>query len=104
MEDWTQQEARLRTRRTELVRKLAEYDSELGKPANPDAEDRAVEREDDEVLEDLGTAGLKEIAAIDHALDRIRAGQYGICQSCGDSIPAQRLEAIPSTSLCRNCA
>ncbi len=104
MEHWTQQEAHLRSRREELVQRLATYEHELGKPANPDAEDRAVERENDEVLEDLGFAGVKEIAAIDRALERIRTGQYGICQSCGDQIALERLEAIPWASLCRSCA
>lgn len=104
MTTWTEEEARLRARRDELVRRLERYESLLDQPASPDAEERAVEREDDEVLEDLGLSGQAEIRAIDHALARIREGRYGICETCGDPIPRARLEAIPWASLCRDCA
>ena len=40
---------------------------------------------------------------IDLALDRIEAGTYGVCMSCGGEIPAARLEVKPSVSLCVNC-
>jgi RNA polymerase-binding transcription factor DksA len=32
---------------------------------------------------------------IDHALQRIESGRYGICESSGQPIPISRLEAIP---------
>src|SRR5438270_5442114 len=44
---------------------------------------------------------LEQIAA---ALDRIDAGTYGQCQECGKQIPAERLEAIPYTPYCVQCA
>ena len=40
---------------------------------------------------------------IDHALSKIDAGTFGICEDCGDPISAKRLEARPETTLCIKC-
>src|ERR1700680_2573848 len=44
------------------------------------------------------------VAEIDQALERIDAGTYGRCVSCGESIPAERLEAVPWAALCVPCS
>jgi len=41
---------------------------------------------------------------VDAALGRIEDGSYGQCEDCGVQIPAARLEALPFTALCVNCA
>jgi RNA polymerase-binding transcription factor DksA len=38
------------------------------------------------------------------ALERIDAGEFGACEECGDSIPAERLDALPYTRYCVACA
>ncbi len=38
-----------------------------------------------------------------HALRRLDAGTYGICESCGDRIVAARLRAFPRATLCVRC-
>ena len=38
-----------------------------------------------------------------HALKRLEAGRYGICESCGSVIPAARLRAFPRATLCIAC-
>ena len=38
-----------------------------------------------------------------HALRRLEAGTYGICESCGSVIPAGRLRAFPRATLCIAC-
>lgn len=43
------------------------------------------------------------VSDIDSALERINDGTYGACEVCGRDIPLERLEAVPSTSKCRNC-
>lgn len=40
---------------------------------------------------------------VDLALSRMDAGTYGKCVLCGKEIPAARLEAKPSVSLCAPC-
>jgi len=42
--------------------------------------------------------------AIDEALAKIDAGEYGACADCGEPIGAERLAAIPSASKCISCA
>lgn len=40
---------------------------------------------------------------IDEALERIAGGSYGKCEKCGEAIPVERLEAIPTARLCVRC-
>jgi RNA polymerase-binding transcription factor DksA len=37
------------------------------------------------------------------ALDRIEKGTFGTCERCGSPIPEERLEAIPTATLCVAC-
>jgi DnaK suppressor protein len=39
-----------------------------------------------------------------NALERLDQGEYGICESCGVAIPVARLEVLPYTTLCVECA
>jgi len=40
---------------------------------------------------------------IEHALRKLDAGTYGLCDSCGKPISPDRLEALPQASLCVDC-
>jgi DnaK suppressor protein len=44
-----------------------------------------------------------ELQEIEEALERIRDGSFGLCESCKKKIPKERLKAIPYTRLCVNC-
>jgi DnaK suppressor protein len=49
--------------------------------------------------------GEKEaLDKIEFALGRIADGSYGKCEECGKKIPESRLEAIPYTAVCVQCA
>jgi RNA polymerase-binding transcription factor DksA len=41
---------------------------------------------------------------IEAALDRIASGSYGTCASCGDPIGEARLDVLPYTPVCADCA
>ena len=45
----------------------------------------------------------QELAGIEHALHKFEEGTYGLCDSCGNPIAPERLEALPQASLCLNC-
>jgi RNA polymerase-binding protein DksA len=45
----------------------------------------------------------RRLSEIDQALARIEAGTFGVCESCGQAIPAKRLERLPDASLCVAC-
>ncbi|MEO7837150.1 MAG: TraR/DksA C4-type zinc finger protein [Acidimicrobiales bacterium] len=72
-----------------------QFDEESGEGATA-----AVDRERDLAL---SAQARVEVAEIDHALARIDAGTYGICESCGQPIPRARLKALPHARLCVAC-
>jgi len=45
----------------------------------------------------------QEEEQVRQAIDRARAGQYGICASCGNPIGRERLKARPEATLCIEC-
>jgi DnaK suppressor protein len=45
----------------------------------------------------------QELAKVEHALEKIENGTYGLCDNCGKPIPPQRLEALPQANLCMSC-
>ena len=40
---------------------------------------------------------------VERAQARLDEGKYGICDNCGETIPAERLEARPFATHCVNC-
>lgn len=102
--DITIREVALRARRAELTRHMALVEHTLEETPSADWEDRASERQGDEVLESQGQADQSEVRRIDAALARIGAGTYGICQACGEAISPARLDLLPDTPFCKNCA
>jgi DnaK suppressor protein len=49
-------------------------------------------------------AARERLTAIDAALDRLRAGDYGVCTQCGQPIGVDRLAARPAALTCIRCA
>jgi RNA polymerase-binding protein DksA len=58
------------------------------------------ERELDMTLEENARVALEEVQA---ALTRMGDETYGVCARCGAVIPVERLEAVPTASLCIAC-
>ncbi len=104
MTDLKKREAQLRARLAELESRLTKIEDQLDDAPNPDWEDNAQESEGDETLQALGKAGATEMRAIRAALDRIENGTYGECVKCGEEISEERLDVVPHTPFCRNCA
>ena len=100
----SQRKSQLEARLSELQARLHRIDNELDTHTSPDWEDIAIEREAEEVLEDLGFAGQLELRQISAALQRIDAGDFGTCTKCGAKIDEERLDLLPQTPFCRHCA
>lgn len=47
---------------------------------------------------------LDLLSKVSRALERVDAGTYGICESCGKPIPVERLDVLPYSTLCVECA
>ncbi len=99
-------ENRLKTVRHELIEKrerLEESRMNL-KQDQVEFEERAASQQLASGQEQLDDRTEEKVAAINHALERLQAGEYTHCASCGESISEKRLETLPWTSLCIDCA
>jgi len=47
---------------------------------------------------------LDLLSKVNRALERVDAGTYGMCEVCGKAIPVERLEVLPYSTLCVECA
>ncbi len=73
-----------------------EYDSNFA-----DSSQVTAERGEAEAL----AASLREtLDEVEHALGKLAAGSYGVCEGCEQGISPARLEAKPAARLCMDCA
>jgi len=75
----------------------ASADSNADDEHDPEGSTIAFERSQVSTLIDQARTRLDEI---DAAAARLAAGTYGVCEVCGDVIPAGRLEARPFARTC----
>lgn len=100
----TQRKATLEARQASLLRRIGGIRDELASHQEKDWEELATQREGDEVLESLGVGAQVELRTIKGALARLDSGDYGRCQVCGSPISAARLNVLPDTPFCKDCA
>ena len=114
-EPWTDEE--LTELRAELKAEVAALQDEIGQAEadiaarfgnlvaeagddEADASSKVFEREHELSL----THNARELLEqTEHALTRIDAGTYGVCESCGKPIGKARLMAFPRATLCVEC-
>jgi DnaK suppressor protein len=81
------------------IQRLSDTVSEAGDD-EADASSKLYEREHELAL----TRNTRELLEqTEHALARIDAGTYGVCESCGKAIGKARLLAFPRATLCVEC-
>lgn len=99
----------LESRRQALQRQLDDHHEGLSRVEHAaavlrqdadDAEQRASDRDVDLALSDLI---LRQRDAIDQALQRVHSPEYGVCTSCGEAIPFDRLRIEPEAGRCVPC-
>jgi len=98
---------RLLTLQRELIARASQLDSDKRRekdPLSPDAPDRAIQLENDQVVDAIQTAVEGELRANQAALARIDEGSYGICLTCMAEIDEKRLAAVPYAEQCQSCA
>jgi DnaK suppressor protein len=92
--------------RAEIDASQAQITAQLGDAAMEAGDDEAdtssklFEREQQLALSNNSRDLLEQI---EHALARIEAGTYGVCESCGKPIGKARLQAFPRATLCVAC-
>jgi DnaK suppressor protein len=96
---YTEQAEALKAEADQLAQEMEpgdiQFDEESGEGGTMN-----IDRERDLALSAQARAAVEEI---DHALTKIYAGTYGICENCGQPIPKARLKALPYARLCVAC-
>ncbi|HEY2845036.1 MAG TPA: TraR/DksA family transcriptional regulator [Bryobacteraceae bacterium] len=103
-------EAANETYRQKLVEKRADVLATLGVKFDTLAsmgrvaeEDQAQLTHDEFVSLHLNSIDYVQLRMVNEALDRLKSGDYGICQACEEPIPAKRLRALPWARYCITC-
>ena len=68
-----------------------------------DSVDIATDSSDDDMSFRIVEISSSEVIRIDEALRKMKEGTYGICEECGERIPATRHKVMPAASLCISC-
>jgi DnaK suppressor protein len=105
--------------RTDLEGRLARLDSELGELEKTREAARQGKDEYAGYGNHIGEAATETFEAerdlslidnLEHMRDQVRAalkrveeGSYGLCQTCSEPIPEERLEALPFATQCVSC-
>ena len=76
---------------------------ELRSESPGDLVDAAYDSAQDEISSQLAEVESRELANIENALDRMKAGSYGLCEVCSGKIPLARLDALPYATMCIEC-
>jgi DnaK suppressor protein len=93
-------------KRSELIDEAGKTVDEMnvmGKDNFPDPVDRASMESDRSFDLRIRDRERKLISKVNEALERIDAGEFGVCEVCGEEIGEKRLEARPVTTLCIAC-
>lgn len=96
-------EARLVALHAEYMARAGKIAADRGERLPQDSEERAVTLENADVLDALAREAVDEAEKVKAALERLRAGRYGICRVCGEDIDARRLQAYPAAVRCIDC-
>ncbi|MGM0982347.1 MAG: TraR/DksA family transcriptional regulator [Pseudomonadota bacterium] len=103
----TERKQQLEALRDELIERFERYKAhkeQHGGPLDKDMEDQSIELQNDEVVEALQQEAEDELRQVMHALKRIDDDEGDLCETCGEAIDDRRLEAVPYTTVCRDCA
>src|SRR5690242_5698557 len=76
---------------------------ELRAQNSSDVIDAALDTAQDEISSQLAEVESRELSSIEIALERMRKGDYGRCDGCGNGIPLARLQALPYATTCIQC-
>jgi DnaK suppressor protein len=102
--DYAEIKSQLERKLKELEDRSLRLENSLSQPGEADSEENAILRENDEVLEGLTDLTTHDIHEVRLALQRIERGTYGVCTSCNRAIAKARLNALPFTGTCVDCA
>lgn len=86
-------------RQMEIVRAYTQGSPEHAEPSE-DTADQGQDAFEQERHLSLAQTLQDQLVQVQRALKRMDNGMYGVCEECGNPIPVERLEALPSATLC----
>jgi RNA polymerase-binding transcription factor DksA len=101
--------ALLREERAELLGRIEHFDADMALMFEASRDSNADDEHDPEgqtiayersQLSAMTGSAREQLREIEAALERVRAGTYGVCEVCGRPIAAGRLEARPTARTC----
>ncbi len=100
-------QSELETLKADLLARLRRFEAHQrreGGALDKDFEEQATQTQNDEVVDGLESEARAELVQVERALERIRNGQGDECERCGAVIDPRRLQVLPYTTLCVDCA
>ncbi len=97
---------RLLTKQEELLRQVSKSEKdgrEADEEATQDIADKAVNSYTKEFLFHQSDENRRVLQLISEALDRMKAGTYGLCVECEEEVQQKRLDAVPWARHCIEC-
>ncbi len=104
MTDAKQIRQRLMAKKQELTKRVDRIHEHARDPLEADSSEQAAQLGNVEVVSALENEAVEQLAEIEAALQRLDNDQYGKCFTCGEEISPQRLEAVPESTECVDCA
>jgi len=103
LESFRRQLVDLQNRITGDYERVVESSSEEFGAEVPDVNDEASRTINRRILLQIGDQSHEILKLIREALERMEAGEYGVCQECDEDIPVKRLELVPYARFCVRC-
>ena len=96
--------ARLVKHKAELRKRISTIHEHARDPLEQDSAEQAAQLGNVAVVSALENEAVQQIAEIEAALQRLEAGTYGVCVTCGEPVGEGRLKVRPAATQCRDCA
>ncbi len=81
-----------------------DWDSKYPRVQEGNLEDAASEVEEYSTSLPIEFSLETQLQNVNSALEKIKKGAYGTCQTCKKEIPEERLLAVPEARFCASCA
>jgi DnaK suppressor protein len=95
---------RMRAEFADRLHRIRQDRHHVDGPVSANFSEQVTERENDEVLAKLEASTAADLKQMEHALSRVEAGLYPICEVCGARVEMDRLRAMPFATTCVRCA
>lgn len=94
----------LKSKQEQLSKRITAIEADFHQGRSQDFAEQATETENDAVLDEIHHEAKAELSLVNKAIERVNKGVYGHCSVCDEPIQPERLNALPYTTTCINCA